>query len=141
MIFFIGVVAAIHFFKGYIKQIFFDSRYLLIPATFLMTLSAVYLTTLISAIHPLKQCICFCHIKNGNHPFFEVYRAVFISFTTCSHSLSLIVICCHPLALVVPLAVIRCTTRCHLFYHLLSFVVTRCITRLSFYKRSNLYTN
>ena len=30
-----------------------------------------------------------------------------------------------------------CTTRFHLLYHSLSFVVTRCITRLSFYKRSN----
>ena len=28
-------------------------------------------------------------------------------------------------------------TRFHLLYHSLSFVVTRCITRLSFYKRSN----
>ena len=33
-----------------------------------------------------------------------------------------------------PLVVIRCTTRCHSLYHSLSFVVTRCTTRLSFYK-------
>ena len=72
------------------------------------------------------------------------------------HLLSLVVTCCHSLSFVVT----RCTTRCHSLYHQLSFVVTRChslfhslsfvvtrchslpfvvtrcITRLSFYKRS-----
>ena len=68
--------------------------------------------------------------------------------TRC-HSLSfvvpLVVTRCHSLSLVVPLVVIRC----HLLYHSLSlvvplvfilcrslsFVLTRCTTRLSFYKR------
>ena len=82
----------------------------------------------------------------------------------CCHSLSLIAICCHSLSLValllvilchllhrsLPLVVTRCNslslavplivTRCHCcnsLYHLLSHVVTRCTTRLSFYKRSS----
>ena len=62
------------------------------------------------------------------------------------HSLSFVVIRCHSLSFVVPLVVLRCTTRCHLLYQSLSFVVTRChslslvvtrfTTRLSFYERS-----
>ena len=30
-----GVVAAIHIFRGYVEQVIFDSSYLLKPATFL----------------------------------------------------------------------------------------------------------
>ena len=69
------------------------------------------------------------------------------------HSLSFAVTRCHSLSLVVPhvvtrcttsfhslsLVAIRCSTRCHslsLVVYSLPFVVTRCITRLSFYKRS-----
>ena len=69
--------------------------------------------------------------------------------TRC-HSLSLVLICCHSLSFVIPLVVTRChslssvvtcyTTRCHSLYHSLyyslSLVVTRCTTRLPFYKRS-----
>ena len=58
----------------------------------------------------------------------------------------------HLLSFVVPLVVTRSTTRCHSFYHSLSFVVTRCTTcchsvslvvtrcttRLSFYKESSI---
>ena len=71
--------------------------------------------------------ICFCHNKIGNHPFFEVYRAVFFRCATCRQSLSLIVICFHSLSFVVTrcyslsLVVIRC--------HSLSFVVTLVVTR------------
>ena len=71
--------------------------------------------------------------------------------TRC-HSLSLVVILCHSLyhslSLVVPLVVTRCTTLSHSLSldvplvdtrcHSLSLVITRCTTRLSFYKRSNL---
>ena len=46
------------------------------------------------------------------------------------HFLSLVVIGCHMLSL----ADICCTTHCY-FCHSLLFVVTRCITSLSFYKR------
>ena len=53
--------------------------------------------------------------------------------------LPLVLICCyslyHSLSLVVPLVVTHCPLRCHLLYKLLS-LVTRCITRLFFYKRS-----
>ena len=59
----------------------------------------------------------------------------FHSLYHCSHLLSFIAIRCHSLSLnfhslslVVPLVVTRC--------HSLSLVVTRCNTRLSFYKRS-----
>ena len=56
------------------------------------------------------------------------------------HSMSLVVICCtthchslyHSLSFVVPLVIIRC----HSLYHSSLLVVTRCTTRLSFYKRS-----
>ena len=63
---------------------------------------------------------------------------VFICFIICCHSLSLIVIFCYSLSF----AVTRCHTfslvviPCHSFYHSFSLIVTRCITRLSFYKRS-----
>ena len=74
-----------------------------------------------------------------------------------SYSLSFLVIRCHllhhSLSLAVSFVVICCTTRCHSLYHSLSFVlplvvicyhsfsfdVTRCTTRLSFYKRSLFY--
>ena len=106
-----------------------------------------------SSSHPsLKVVHLLLSQKNYNNRFFDVYCTVFIRFTTCCHSLSLlatcchslslIVICCHSLSFVVPLIVFRChslifsvtrfTTRCHLFL----LVVTRCTTRLSFYKRS-----
>ena len=62
------------------------------------------------------------------------------------HSLSFVITRCPSLSFVVPLVVIRCTTRCHWLYHSLSFVVTRChslsllvsrcTTCLSIYKRS-----
>ena len=98
---------------------------------------------------------------------FYLLSFVFIRFMTRCHSLSLIVtlsyslsfvvISCHllyhSLSLVVSFVVICCTTRYHLLYHYLSFVVplaviryhslsfdvTRCTTRLSFYKRSLFY--
>ena len=48
---------------------------------------------------------------------------------------------CHSLSLVVLFVVTRSTTCCHAFYHSLPLVmslVTRCITRLSFQKRSTI---
>ena len=88
--------------------------------------------------------VSLCHRNDGNHPFFEVYCAVFIRcttaltcchslpvvvtlyhsfslFVTCYHSLSFVAIRCHSLSFVVT----RFTTRCHS----LSFIVTRCTTR------------
>ena len=95
---------------------------------------------------------------------FYLLSFVFIRFMTRCHSLSVIVIFSywlsflvirchllhHSLSLAVSFVVICCTTRCHSLYHSLSFVlplvvicyhsfsfdVTRCTTRLSFYKRS-----
>ena len=65
---------------------------------------------------------------------------VVIRCTTRCHSLSFVVTRCttrchslyHSLSLVVPLVVICC----HSLYYSLSLVVTRCTTRLPFYKRS-----
>ena len=97
---------------------------------------------------------------------FYLLSFVFIRFMTRCHSLSLIVIFSYSLSFVVirchllyhslslvSFVVICCTTRHHLLYHSLSFVVplvviryrslsfdvTRCTTRLSFYKRSLFY--
>ena len=96
-------------------------------------LRVVCLTTLISAIHPLKWCVYFRYRKNCNHPFFEVnvpFLVVVPLFVTRCHSLSFIVTrCttrCHSLSLVVPFVVSGCTTRCHLLYHSLLLVVIRC---------------
>ena len=91
---------------------------------------------------------------------FYLLSFAFIQFMIICHSLLLIVIFCyslsfvvirchllyHSLSLVVSLVVIRYTTRL-LFVvprvvircHSLSFDVTRCTTRLSFYKRSLFY--
>ena len=87
---------------------------------------------------------------------FYMLSFAFICCTIPCHSLSPIVICYHSLSFVVThccllsLVVIRChsiyhsvsfvTTSCTIRYHSLSLVlpliVTRCTTRLSFYKRS-----
>ena len=52
--------------------------------------------------------------------------------TTRCHSLPVVVNCCHSLSLFAPLV----ATSCHSLYHLLSFAVTRYITRLCFYQQS-----
>ena len=76
---------------------------------------------------------------------FCCYSLSFVA-TRC-YSLSLVFICCHllyhSLSFVLPLVVIRFTTRCHSLYHSLSFVVTHSTTRCHsmfhssvFYKRS-----
>ena len=94
---------------------------------------------------------------------FYLLSFVFICFITRCHSLSLIVIFCYSLSLTVPLVVTHCHSlyhslslvvspdviRCHslsfvaplvfIHCHSLSFDVTRCTTRLSFYKRPLLY--
>ena len=81
--------------------------------------------------HSLSFVVTHCHLLS----------LVVILITRCHsfHLLSLVVPLavgrCYSLSLAVPLAVIRC----HSLYHSLSFValvVTRCINRLSFYKRS-----
>ena len=46
----------------------------------------IIFTTLIAAIHSLKQCICFCHRKNGSHPIFEVL-SIYLDRRTCGHPL------------------------------------------------------
>ena len=129
-------------------------------------LRVVYLTTLISAVHPLKQCIYFRYRKNCNHPFFEVNVPLLLAvplFDALCHSLSFVVTRCTPLLVTrshslsfvvtrysLSFVVTRCTTHCLSLHHSLSFVVTRCTTcchslllvvtrctsRLSFYKRS-----
>ena len=106
------------------EQIIFESNCLLRPATFLEDLkdSLFFLTTLIAAIHPLKEYICFYHRKDGKHPFFELYCAIFICCTTCCHSLSLVVICCHSL---LP-GVTRCITGCHLLSPVVPIIVIHC---------------
>ena len=111
-------------------------------------LRVVYLTTLISAVHPLKQCIYFRYRKNCNHPFFEVNVPLLLAvplFDALCHSLSFVVTRCTPLLVTrshslsfavtrysLSFVVTRCTTCCHS----LLLVVTRCTSRLSFYKRS-----
>ena len=91
---------------------------------------------------------------------FCLFSFVFIHYTTRCQSLSLFVTCCitrcHSLSFFVTLCTTRCNslllvvalvvTRCHslspvvplavIRCHSLSFAVTRCTTRLSFYKRS-----
>ena len=88
----------------------------------------------------VTRCTTRCHSLS-----LIVIRCHSLSFVvTRCHSLSLFVIRCHTLSLVVPLVV----TRCHLLSlvvslvvthcHSLSLDVTRCTTRLSFYKRSQI---
>ena len=122
--------SGINYFRGHIEQIIFNSSYLLSQLLSWKMLRVVYLSTPISTIHPLKQCIYFRYRKSCNHPFFEVnvsFLLVVPLFVTRCHSLSFAVIRCHSLSLDVPLVVIRC--------HSLSLVVTRCTSRLSIYKR------
>ena len=86
----------------------------------------------------VTRCITRCHSL-----LFVVTRCHSLSFVV-----RLIVTGCHSLSLVVPLVVTRCTTLSHSLSldvplvvtrcHLLSLVITRCTTPLSFYKRSNL---
>ena len=84
------------------------------------TLRAFYLFNQSNYSHPsLEVVYLFLSQKEWHHPFFEVYCAVFICFTICCHSLSLIAICCHSLPFVVPLVVICC----HSLYHSLSLDV------------------
>ena len=95
----------------------------------------------LSLVVPLvvTRCTTRCHSLS-----FVVTRC-----TTRCHSLSLVVIRCHSLSFVVTrctaccttrchslsFVVTRCTTRCHSLPLVVPLVVTRCITRLSFYKR------
>ena len=78
---------------------------------------------------------------------FYLLLFAFVRFHLLYHSLLFNIVCYHSLSLVVSLVVIRChslslfvplvvTARCQSFYHPLSLVVTRCATRLCFYKRS-----
>ena len=102
-------------------------------------------------------------LLNNKIIIFYFLSFVFIRFITRCHSLSLIVIFCYSLSLTVPLVVTRCHSLYHSFSfvaplvfihchslsflaplvfihcHSLSFDVTRCTTRLSFYKQSLFY--
>ena len=76
---------------------------------------------------PWSSSVCFCYWKDDNHPFFEVYCAIFIGCTTAitrCHSLLFVITRCHSLYFSLSLFVTLCTTR----YHSLSFVFTRCTT-------------
>ena len=64
---------------------------------------------------------------------------IVVDSSLSGHSLPLVVIRCHPLSLVAAPVFTRCSTLSHSFHSLsqsLSLFVTRCTTRLSFYKRS-----
>ena len=80
---------------------------------------SIYLTTLISAINPLKQSQ-----KKWQS---SILRFALYRFHQFYHLLSLSVTYCHSLSFVVT----RCTTYCHS----LLLVVARCITNMSFYNR------
>ena len=89
------------------------------------------LTSIISPQDPL-QCL-----KN----LFMMHSGRFLSYSKKrkisqnDHSLSLAVICCHSLSLIVPLVVIRCTTRCNS----LLFVITRCTNRCHWIYHSSVF--
>ena len=106
---------------------------------FFWSIQSLYLTYPHSYAFILSLTVICCHSLS-----FFVTRCHSLSFVvTCcttrchslNHSLSFVVpldvIHCHSLSFVVPLVVVRC--------HSLSFEVTRCTTRLSFYKRSFFY--
>ena len=107
-------------------------------------------TAAVTRSHSLLFVVTCCH---------SLYHSLLLFVTlctTCCHSLPFAVTRCHSLSLVAPLFVTRChllyqslslvVIRCHSLYHSLLFVVTRChslslvvsrcTTRLSFYKRS-----
>ena len=107
---------------------------------------SLFVIEMMAIIHSLKCTV----------PFSFAVPLLSLAVTHC-HSLSLFVTHFHSLSLAVPLFVTRChslslvvplvVTRCHSLYHSLSLavirchslslVVTRCTTRLSFYKRSS----
>ena len=98
------------------------------------TLRKFYLLNHSNCSHPSLEVVVhlFLPLKDGNHPFFEVYCAVFIDCTTAvarCHSLLIVVTRCitrrNSLPLVAPLVALF-VIRCHSLYHSLSFVVTRC---------------
>ena len=86
----------------------------------------------VTLCHSLHHSLSFVVIRC--HSLYHSLSLVVIRCPSLYHSLSLVVPIvvthCHSFSLVVLLVVIRC--------HSLSLVVTRCTTRLSFCKRSNL---
>ena len=87
------------------------------------------------------------HFETWNHSilltliqFHSFYHSLLFAVFRCNfcYSLSFVVTRYHSLSLAVPLAVILVPldTRCHSLSLVVPLVVTRCITRLSFYKRS-----
>ena len=106
---------------------------------FFWNIKSLYFTYSHSYSFVLSLAVIRCHSLS-----FFITRCHLLSFvvtccnTSChslyhsySFAVPLDVIHCHSLSFVVPLVVIRC--------HSLSFDVTRCTTRLSFYKRSLFY--
>ena len=77
----------------------------------------------------------FCFILKLKTTLFYLRSLVFVRFTTCCHSLWLIVICCHSLSFVLTrcrsllLVVLLFGTTYHSLHQPLSFAVTRCTTR------------
>ena len=117
------------------EQIICDSSYLLKPTPFLedflthsIFLRTGYLFNHSNCSHPSLEVVYLFLFFYGSHLFFEVYCIVFIRCTTCCHLMSLIVICCHSWSFVVSRRLSSSLV--------VPLVVTRCTTRLSFYKRS-----
>ena len=100
---------------------------------------------------PWRAVYLFLPLKGRQSSILWNVLCRFLWLYHCCHSLSLVVTRCHSLYYLLPLFVVTCcTTRCHSLSlivalvvsgcttrcHSLSLFVTRCTTRLSFYKRS-----
>ena len=110
---------------------------------------------------PFRLAFCFSwNIKSLYFTYSHSYSFVLWLAVIRCHPWSFFLTRCHSLSLAIPLVVTRCIIRCHLLYHsiplvvpllviccttrchslsLVVFDVTRCTTRLSFYKRSLFY--
>ena len=137
--------------KLYVSQIRKLSQYLLLTVNVNSQRLASILTSKVSLQDSL-QCLRST-LLGTQWQYFYLKKGKLVKINTpvtLCHLLSLVVIRCttrchslyHSLSLVEPLVVIRChlfssvVTRCTTRCHSLSPVVTGCITRLSFYKRS-----
>ena len=93
-----------------------------VPFSFVLPMLSLSVTHchLLALVVPLVVTLCTtrCH---------SLYHSLSFVVTRCTTR-------CYSLSLAVPLVVTCCTTRCHS----LSFVFTRCTTRLSFYEFAKL---